>query len=321
MSASRSPVSDGRVVELHVPTQADWTQQHPDGLVGTRVSLAVSTAAARYADMEDKGQGAIVPSDAAQGDDAEGYDMGMAIDGASHHDSQGAVFGSEGSVNGANDVEGIWVNLPAGLSMKAAGQTRHKSSTFTADRGERAVYGAFLEPVRADRSPSYRKHVIGVLLEENCFVASGSPTEAQGACGSSISVALLEMALSVPPQPSGSFCAMWRRSSAGSRSEVELASFWQRTSLAVPPSRGREPATTSAQYKLQNVVSLRSTVGRITPHMQHGNHGPPNVTHRWSTAKHTGPSTEMNLAQQSFVKAQTGPHDFPSSKSTVPVSR
>ena len=35
------------------------------------------------------------------------------------------------------------MNLPAGLSMKAAGQTRHKSSTLTADRGERAVYGAF----------------------------------------------------------------------------------------------------------------------------------------------------------------------------------
>ena len=38
-----------------------------------------------------------MPSNAAQGDDAEGFDMGMAIDGASHHDSQGVVCGSEGS--------------------------------------------------------------------------------------------------------------------------------------------------------------------------------------------------------------------------------
>ena len=43
---------------------------------------------------------------------------------------------------------------------KAAGQTRHKTSTPTADHGESAVYGAFLEPVnRADRCPSYRMHV------------------------------------------------------------------------------------------------------------------------------------------------------------------
>ena len=56
--------------------------------------------------MENNGQGAIVPSNAAQGDDAEGFDMGMAIDGASHHDSQCAVCGSEGSVKGANEVEG-----------------------------------------------------------------------------------------------------------------------------------------------------------------------------------------------------------------------
>ena len=83
----------------------------------------------------------------------------MAIDGASHHGSQGAVFGSEGSVKGANDVGGTWVNLPAGLTVKAAGQTRHKSSTLAADHGERAVYGAFPEPVRADRCPSFRKHV------------------------------------------------------------------------------------------------------------------------------------------------------------------
>ena len=55
---------------------------------------------------------------------------------------------------------GTWVNLPAGLMTKAAGQTRHKSSTPTADHGERAVYGAFLEPVnRADRCQSYRTHV------------------------------------------------------------------------------------------------------------------------------------------------------------------
>ena len=55
--------------------------------------------------MENSGQGAIVPRSTAQGDDAEGFDMGMAIDGASHHDSQGAVFGSEGSaiVNGGRD--------------------------------------------------------------------------------------------------------------------------------------------------------------------------------------------------------------------------
>ena len=63
--------------------------------------------------MEDNGQGAIVPSNTAQGDDAEGFDVGMAIDGASHHDSLCAVFGSEGSVKGA--VGGTWVNLPAGL--------------------------------------------------------------------------------------------------------------------------------------------------------------------------------------------------------------
>ena len=65
--------------------------------------------------------------------------MGMAIDGASHHDSLGAVFGSEGSAKGA--VGGTWVNLPAGLLTKAAGQTRHRSSTPT------------------DRCPSYRMHV------------------------------------------------------------------------------------------------------------------------------------------------------------------
>ena len=52
------------------------------------------------------------------------------------------------------------MNLPAGLLTKAAGQTRHRSSTPTADHGERAVYGAFPEPVnRADRCPSYRMHV------------------------------------------------------------------------------------------------------------------------------------------------------------------
>ena len=73
-----------------------------------------------------------MPGSAAQGDDAEGLDMGMAIDGASHHDSLGAVFGSEGSVKGA--VGGTWVNLPAGLMTKAAGQTWHKSSKPTADQ-------------------------------------------------------------------------------------------------------------------------------------------------------------------------------------------
>ena len=43
-----------------------------------------------------------------RGDDAEGFDVGMATDGASHHDSQGAVLGPEGSaiVNEANDVGG-----------------------------------------------------------------------------------------------------------------------------------------------------------------------------------------------------------------------
>ena len=40
----------------------------------------------------------------------------MAIDGASHHDSQGAVFGSEGSVKGPMSVEGTWVNLSARLA-------------------------------------------------------------------------------------------------------------------------------------------------------------------------------------------------------------
>ena len=156
MNAFRNSVADGRVVELDVPTQADWTQQHPDGLVGTRVSLATPAGTARYADMEDHGQGAIVPR-TAQGDDAEGFDMGMAIDGASHHDNLGAVFGSEGSVKGA--AGGTWENLPAGLMRKAAGQTWHKSSTPTADHGERAVYGAFPESVRANRSLSDRVHV------------------------------------------------------------------------------------------------------------------------------------------------------------------
>ena len=93
LCTSRSPVIDGRVVELNVLTLVDWTQQHPDGLFGTHVSLATSVGTARHADMENSGQGAIVPRNAAQGDDAEGFDIGMAIDGASHHDSQGAVFG------------------------------------------------------------------------------------------------------------------------------------------------------------------------------------------------------------------------------------
>ena len=158
MNAFSNSVSDCRVVDLDVPTRADWTQQHPDGLVGTHVSLATPAATARYADMEDNGQGAIVPSNTAQGDDAKGFDMGMAIDGASHHDSLGAVFGSEGSVKGA--AGGTWVNLPAGLMTNSAGQIRHKSSTPTADHGERAVYGAFPEPVdRAERGPSDRMHV------------------------------------------------------------------------------------------------------------------------------------------------------------------
>ena len=135
MSAFRGPVSDGRAVELDVPTLADWTQQHPDGLVGTHVSLATPAATARHADMEDDGQGAIVPSKAAQGDDAEGYDMGMAIDGVSHHGSQGVVFGSEGSVKGA--VGEAWVNLPAGLSTKAAGpDTAQKLHAHRWPRGE-----------------------------------------------------------------------------------------------------------------------------------------------------------------------------------------
>ena len=126
MNAFSNSVSDGRVVELDVLTRADWTQQHRDGLVGTRVSLATPAATAMYADMEDNGQEAIVPSNTAQGDDAEGFDEGMAIDDASHHDSLGAVLGSEGSVKGA--VGGTRVNLPAGLMTKAAGQTWHKSS-------------------------------------------------------------------------------------------------------------------------------------------------------------------------------------------------
>ena len=88
----QKPLSDGRVVELNVPTLADWMQQLPDGLLGTHVSLATPAETARCADMEDNGQGAIVPRSTAQGDDAEGFGMGMAIDGASHHDSQGAVW-------------------------------------------------------------------------------------------------------------------------------------------------------------------------------------------------------------------------------------
>ena len=67
MNAFSYSVSDGRVVELDVPTRADWTQQHFDGLVGTRVSLATPAATAMYADMEDNGQGAIVPRSTAQG--------------------------------------------------------------------------------------------------------------------------------------------------------------------------------------------------------------------------------------------------------------
>ena len=149
-NAFSNSVSDGRVVELDVLTWADWTQQHPDGLVGTHVSPATPAATARYADRE--------PRSAAQGDDAEGFDMGMAIDGANHHDNLGVVFGSEGSVKGA--AKKTWVNLPAGLMTKAADQTWHKSSTPTADHGERAVYGAFPEPVdRADRGPSNQSHV------------------------------------------------------------------------------------------------------------------------------------------------------------------
>ena len=129
-------------------------QQHPDGLLETHVSLATP---------------AEVPSEAAREDDAEGFDMGMAIDGASHHDTQGAVFGSEGSMigSGVDDERGTRLNQPAGLLMKAAGQTRQQSSTPTADHGERAVYGTFLEPVnkawvkpgRAARCPSHRKDV------------------------------------------------------------------------------------------------------------------------------------------------------------------
>ena len=160
MGAFSNSVSDGRVAELDMPTLADWTQQHPDGLVGTRVSLATPAGYGAICRHGGQRAGAIVPSNAAQGDDAEGCDMGMAIDGASLHDSQSAVLGSEGSVKGADDVGGTWVNLPAGLMTKAAGQTRHKSSTPTADHGERAVYDAFPEPVnRADRCPSYRRHV------------------------------------------------------------------------------------------------------------------------------------------------------------------
>ena len=98
-----------------------------------------------------------MPRSTAQEDDTEGFDMGMAIDGASHHDNLGAVFGSQGSVKGA--AEGTWVNLPARLMTKAAGQTWHKSSTPTADHGEGAVYGAFPEPVRTDRCLSDQMHV------------------------------------------------------------------------------------------------------------------------------------------------------------------
>ena len=72
MNAFSYSVSDGRVVELDAPTRADWTQQHPDGLFGTRVSLATPLGTVGYADMENSGQGAIVPSDAAH---AEGFDI------------------------------------------------------------------------------------------------------------------------------------------------------------------------------------------------------------------------------------------------------
>ena len=112
MNAFSYSVSDGRVVELDVPTRADWTQQHPDGQVGTPVSLATPAATARYADMEDNGQGAIVPSNTAQGDDAEGFDMGMAIDGASHHESCGRDLGEPA---GRPDDEGCWPDTAQNL--------------------------------------------------------------------------------------------------------------------------------------------------------------------------------------------------------------
>ena len=94
-------------------TRADWTQQHPDGLFGTHVSLATTAGTARYADMENSGQGAIVPSNTAQRDDAEGFDMRMAIDGASHHDilsglCEGSFSRDLGEPAGRPVDEGCW---------------------------------------------------------------------------------------------------------------------------------------------------------------------------------------------------------------------
>ena len=49
--------------------------------------------------------------------------------------------------SGVNGERGTQVNQPAGLLMNSAGQTRHKSSTLTADHGERAVHVTSPEPV------------------------------------------------------------------------------------------------------------------------------------------------------------------------------
>ena len=112
------------------------------------------------------GQGAIVPSDAAQRDDAEGFDLGMVINGTMTVERRLWVKSSR-IETGVDDDGRTRGNQLAGLLMKAAGQTRQKSSTPTPDHGERAVYGTLPKPVdetwvkagRAGRCPNHQRHM------------------------------------------------------------------------------------------------------------------------------------------------------------------
>ena len=103
MNAFSNSVSDGRVVELDVPTRAglDATAPRWPGW-----NSRVSSDAGGYCEVcrqgGQRGRGAIVPRSAAQGDDAEGFDMGMAIDGANPpHDNLGVVLGVRGLCEGS----------------------------------------------------------------------------------------------------------------------------------------------------------------------------------------------------------------------------
>ena len=89
--------------------------------------------------MEDNGQGATVPRSTAQGDDAEGLDMGMAIDGASHHDNLGVVFGFRelcegscgsdlGELAGSLDDEGCWPDMAQRLHADGLTTAREPST-------------------------------------------------------------------------------------------------------------------------------------------------------------------------------------------------